>query len=95
MLAIGLILQLRDVRPLLSKLFLLLATVAGGWYVSRRALQALRHRQLEMNTLMATACDLPEKELLRLAAALESRSEHPLAGAVLDFRTVDAVFGAR
>jgi Cd2+/Zn2+-exporting ATPase len=55
MLAIGVILQLRDVRPLLSKPFLLLATVAGGWYVSRRAWQALRHRQLEMNTLMATA----------------------------------------
>ena len=55
MLAIGLILRFWDVRPLLSKPFLLLATVVGGWYVSRRALQALRHRQLEMNTLMATA----------------------------------------
>jgi Cd2+/Zn2+-exporting ATPase len=29
-------------------------------------------------------CEFPEEELLRLAAALESRSEHPLAGAILD-----------
>jgi Cd2+/Zn2+-exporting ATPase len=29
-------------------------------------------------------CDLPEDELLCLAAALESRSEHPLAGAILE-----------
>ena len=29
-------------------------------------------------------CDLPEDELLCLAAVLESRSEHPLAGAILE-----------
>jgi Cd2+/Zn2+-exporting ATPase len=29
-------------------------------------------------------CDLPEDQLLRLAAALESRSEHPLAAAILE-----------
>jgi Cd2+/Zn2+-exporting ATPase len=51
----GLILHLLFSRLSAAKPFLLLAAVAGGWYVSRRAWQALRHRQLEMNTLMATA----------------------------------------
>ena len=51
----GLILQHPFSRLSAAKPFLLLAAVAGGWYVSRRAWQALRHRQLEMNTLMATA----------------------------------------
>ncbi|MHB1013217.1 MAG: heavy metal translocating P-type ATPase [Desulfobacteria bacterium] len=54
-LVVGLILQLLFSRLSAAKPFLLLAAVAGGWYVSRRAWQALRHRQLEMNTLMATA----------------------------------------
>jgi Cd2+/Zn2+-exporting ATPase len=55
MLAAGLFLQFIDVQLPVARLFLLLATVSGGWYVSRRAWQALRHRQLEMNTLMTTA----------------------------------------
>ena len=54
-LVVGLILQLLIGRLSAAKPFLLMAAVAGGWYVSRRAWQALRHRQLEMNTLMATA----------------------------------------
>ncbi len=54
-LATGLILHFMGVQPRVVKLLLLLATVSGGWYVARRAWQALRHRQLEMNTLMATA----------------------------------------
>jgi len=54
-LAAGLILRFWDAQPIVARSFLLLATAAGGWYVSRRAWQALRHRQLEMNTLMATA----------------------------------------
>jgi len=54
-LVVGLILQLPFGRLSAAKPFLLLAAVAGGWYVSRRAWQALRHRQLEMNTLMAAA----------------------------------------
>jgi len=54
-LVVGLILQLLFSRLSAAKPFLLMAAVAGGWYVSRRAWQALRHRQLEMNTLMATA----------------------------------------
>jgi len=54
-LVVGLILQLLFSRLTAAKPFLVLAAVAGGWYVSRRAWQALRHRQLEMNTLMATA----------------------------------------
>ncbi|MCL5885356.1 MAG: cadmium-translocating P-type ATPase [Deltaproteobacteria bacterium] len=55
MLAAGLILRFLDIQPLVAQSFLLLATIAGGWYVSRRAWQALRHHQLEMNTLMTTA----------------------------------------
>ncbi len=54
-LAAGLILQFLDVQIPAARTLLLLATVAGGWYVVRRAWQALRHRQMEMNTLMATA----------------------------------------
>jgi Cd2+/Zn2+-exporting ATPase len=54
-LVVGLILQLLFSRLSAAKPFLLMAAVAGGWYVSCRAWQALRHRQLEMNTLMATA----------------------------------------
>ena len=54
-LATGLILHFTGVQPRVVKPLLLLATVSGGWYVVRRAWQALRHRQLEMNTLMATA----------------------------------------
>ena len=54
-LVVGLILQLLFSRLSAAKPFLLMAAVAGGWYVSRRAWQALLHRQLEMNTLMATA----------------------------------------
>lgn len=54
-LAVGLILQAFKVQPQVAKMFLLLATVSGGWYVVRRAWQALRHRQMEMNTLMGTA----------------------------------------
>jgi Cd2+/Zn2+-exporting ATPase len=54
-LVVGLILQLLFSRLSAAKPFLLVAAVAGGWYVSRRAFQALRHGQLEMNTLMATA----------------------------------------
>jgi len=54
-LATGLILRFWDVQPIVAQSFLLLSTVSGGWYVVRRAWQALRHRQLEMNTLMATA----------------------------------------
>ena len=55
LLAAGLSLKFMEIRLPAAMLFLLLATVSGGWYVSRRAWQALRHRQLEMNTLMATA----------------------------------------
>jgi len=55
MLAAGLLLQFMEVRLPVARLFLLLATVSGGWFVSRRAWQALRHRQIEMNTLMTTA----------------------------------------
>jgi len=55
MLAAGLLLQFMDVQLPVARLFLLLATVSGGWFVSRRAWQALRHRQIEMNTLMTTA----------------------------------------
>jgi len=51
----GLLLPFMGVQPPVAGLFLLTATVSGGWYVARRAWQALRHRQLEMNTLMATA----------------------------------------
>jgi len=54
-LVVGLILQLLLGRLSAAKPFLLLAAVAGGWYVSRRAWQAVRHRQLEMNTLMTVA----------------------------------------
>ena len=54
-LVVGLILRWFIASPVVAKPFLLLATVVGGWYVSRRAWQALHHRQLEMNTLMATA----------------------------------------
>ena len=54
-LAVGLALQLLLGRLSAAKPFLLLAAVAGGWYVSRRAWQAVRHRQLEMNTLMTVA----------------------------------------
>src|SRR3990172_768076 len=55
MLAAGLLLPFMEVRLPVARLFLLLATVSGGWFVSRRAWQALRHRQIEMNTLMTTA----------------------------------------
>ena len=55
MLAAGLLLQFMEVRLPVARLFLLLATVSGGWFVSRRAWQAIRHRQIEMNTLMTTA----------------------------------------
>lgn len=55
MLAAGLLLRFLNVQLLVARSFLLLAAVAGGWYVVRRVCQALRHRQLEMNTLMATA----------------------------------------
>ena len=55
MLAAGLLLQFMEVQLPVARLFLLLATVSGGWFVSRRAWQALRHRQIEMNTLMTTA----------------------------------------
>jgi len=51
----GLLLRFMGVRPPVAKLFLLAATVSGGWYVARRAWQALRHGQLEMNTLMGIA----------------------------------------
>ena len=51
----GLLLQFMGVQPPLARLFLLTATVSGGWYVARRAWQALRHGQLEMNTLMGIA----------------------------------------
>ena len=54
-LLVGLVLQLLLGKFSTAKPFLLLAAVAGGWYVSRRALQAVRHRQLEMNTLMTVA----------------------------------------
>ncbi len=54
-LLVGLVLQLLLGRLSAAKPFLLLATVAGGWYVSRRAWQALCHRQVEMNALMAAA----------------------------------------
>ena len=54
-LAAGLILHFTGVQPQVVKLLFLLATISGGWYIARRAWQALRHRQLEMNTLMATA----------------------------------------
>jgi Cd2+/Zn2+-exporting ATPase len=54
-LIVGLVLQLLLGRLTAARPFLLLAAVAGGWYVARRAWQALRHRQLEINTLMATA----------------------------------------
>ena len=55
MLAAGLFLQFLDAQLHVARLILLLATVSGGWFVSRRAWQALRHRQIEMNTLMTTA----------------------------------------
>ncbi|MHB1013288.1 MAG: heavy metal translocating P-type ATPase [Desulfobacteria bacterium] len=51
----GLLLRVMGVRPPVARLFLLAATVSGGWYVARRAWQALRHGQLEMNTLMGIA----------------------------------------
>jgi len=51
----GLLLQFTGVQPLAVRLLLLTATVSGGWYVARRAFQALRHGQLEMNTLMGIA----------------------------------------
>ncbi|MCR4310485.1 MAG: cation-translocating P-type ATPase [Deltaproteobacteria bacterium] len=51
----GLLLRFMGVRPPVAKLFLLAATVSGGWYVARRAWQALRHGQLEMNMLMGIA----------------------------------------
>lgn len=54
-LAIGLTLPFAGVRYSVSQAFLLLATIAGAWFVAPRALQALRHGQLEMNTLMSTA----------------------------------------
>ncbi len=54
-LAAGLIFQFFKVQPQIGMTFLLLSALSGGWYVVRRAWQALRHRQLEMNTLMATA----------------------------------------
>ena len=54
-LATGLILHFTGVQPRVARLLFLLATVSGGWYVARRAWQALRHGQLEMNTLMGTA----------------------------------------
>ena len=54
-LVVGLVLELSLGRLSAAKPFLLLAAVAGGWYVSRRAWQAARHRQLEMNTLMTVA----------------------------------------
>ena len=54
-LVVGLVLQLLLGRLSAAKPFLLLAAIAGGWYVSRRAWQAVRHRQLEMNTLMTAA----------------------------------------
>ena len=38
-----------------------------------------RHKSLEVGT------QVPLEELLALTAALESQSEHPLAGSVLDF----------
>lgn len=38
-----------------AKTFLLLAAAAGGWYVSRRAWQAVRHRQPDINLLMTIA----------------------------------------
>ena len=55
MLAAGLLLRFMEVQLPVARLFLLLATVSGGWFVSRRAWQAIRHRQIEMNTLMTTA----------------------------------------
>jgi Zn2+/Cd2+-exporting ATPase len=54
-LIVGLVLQLLLGRLSAAKPFLLMAAVAGGWYVSRRAWQAVRHHQLEMNTLMTVA----------------------------------------
>jgi len=51
----GLFLKFMGVQPLIARLFLLTATVSGGWFVARRAWQALRHGQLEMNTLMGIA----------------------------------------
>ncbi|HQU14392.1 MAG TPA: cation transporter, partial [Thermodesulfobacteriota bacterium] len=54
-LVVGLVLQLLLGQLSAAKPFLLLAAIAGGWYVSRRAWQAARHRQLEMNTLMTVA----------------------------------------
>jgi hypothetical protein len=54
-LIVGLVLQLLLGRLSAARPFLLLAAVAGGWYVSRRAWQAMRHHQLEMNTLMTVA----------------------------------------
>lgn len=81
----GLILRYWGVQPIVAQSFLLLSTISGGWYVVRRAWQALRHRQLEMNTLMATAAvgalligEWPEAAsamfLFSLAQLLEARS---------------------
>jgi len=51
----GLSLPYAGVPQSVSRSFLLLATIAGAWFVAPRALQALRHGQLEMNALMSTA----------------------------------------
>ncbi|GAB4234129.1 MAG: heavy metal translocating P-type ATPase [Deltaproteobacteria bacterium] len=84
-LATGLILRYWGVQPIVAQSFLLLSAVSGGGYVTRRAWQALRHRQLEMNTLMAAAAvgalligEWPEAAsamfLFSLAQLLEARS---------------------
>ena len=54
-LVVGLILQFLVDMPSAAMPLLLLSAVSGGWYVSQRSWQALKHRQLDMNFLMTTA----------------------------------------